>query len=91
MKSVGKADAADSLAECWKTVEIMAGRRKEKKGPKVSNRIKFMLQDLLEMKEKGKCRIDLVLCCFVISHALTFSSQSRLGYEAERGDGEDNR
>ena len=52
MKSVGKADAANSLAECWKTVEIMAGKRKEK-GPKVSNRIKFMLQDLLEMRQKG--------------------------------------
>mmetsp|Transcript_22776 Transcript_22776/g.37146 ORF Transcript_22776/g.37146 Transcript_22776/m.37146 type:complete len:877 (-) Transcript_22776:1403-4033(-) len=52
MRSVGKADAAENLAECWKTVEIMAGRR-EGDGPKVSNRIKFMLQDLLEMKEKG--------------------------------------
>ncbi|EED94252.1 eukaryotic translation initiation factor eIF4G, partial [Thalassiosira pseudonana CCMP1335] len=34
------------------TVEIMAGKRPED-GPKVSNRIKFMLQDLLEMKSKG--------------------------------------
>ena len=53
MASVGKKDAADSLKSCWKTVEIMAGKRKEE-GPKVSNRIKFMLQDLLEMKSKGK-------------------------------------
>jgi translation initiation factor 4G len=52
MKNIGKADAADSLADCWKTVEIMAGKRQEE-GPHVSNRIKFMLQDLLEMKEKG--------------------------------------
>eukprot|EP00581_Thalassiosira_minuscula_P010352 CAMPEP_0183702842 /NCGR_PEP_ID=MMETSP0737-20130205/811_1 /TAXON_ID=385413 /ORGANISM="Thalassiosira miniscula, Strain CCMP1093" /LENGTH=925 /DNA_ID=CAMNT_0025929519 /DNA_START=277 /DNA_END=3054 /DNA_ORIENTATION=- len=52
MKSIGKADAAESLAECWKIVEIMAGKRKEE-GPQVSNRIKFMLQDLLEMKAKG--------------------------------------
>lgn len=52
MASVGKKDAADNLRSCWKTVEIMAGRRKEE-GPKVSNRIKFMLQDLLEMKSKG--------------------------------------
>ncbi|KAL7534132.1 hypothetical protein ACHAXR_005645, partial [Thalassiosira sp. AJA248-18] len=52
MKSVGKADAAESLADCWRTVEIMAGKRKEE-GPKVSNRMKFMLQDLLEMKSKG--------------------------------------
>jgi len=52
MKNIGKADAAESLADCWKIVEIMAGRRKEE-GPKVSNRMKFMLQDLLEMKSKG--------------------------------------
>lgn len=52
MKSVGKATAADSLSGCWKTVEIMAGKRKEE-GPKVSNRMKYMLQDLLEMKAKG--------------------------------------
>lgn len=52
MKAIGKADAADSLADCWRIVEVMAGRRKEA-GPEVSNRIKFMLQDLLEMKSKG--------------------------------------
>ena len=61
MKSVGKSDAADSLAECWRTVEIMAGKRKEE-GPKVSNRMKFMLQDLLEMKSKGK------ILCFLLVH-----------------------
>ena len=53
MRSVGKADAAESLAECWRIVEIMAGKRQEE-GPKVSNRMKFMLQDLLEMKAKGE-------------------------------------
>eukprot|EP00571_Detonula_confervacea_P011660 CAMPEP_0172312422 /NCGR_PEP_ID=MMETSP1058-20130122/17463_1 /TAXON_ID=83371 /ORGANISM="Detonula confervacea, Strain CCMP 353" /LENGTH=974 /DNA_ID=CAMNT_0013025871 /DNA_START=207 /DNA_END=3131 /DNA_ORIENTATION=+ len=52
MKSIGKADAADSLADCWRIVEVMAGKRKGK-APEVSNRIKFMLQDLLEMKAKG--------------------------------------
>jgi len=52
MRNIGKADAAESLADCWRIVEIMAGKRKEE-GPKVSNRIKFMLQDLLEMKAKG--------------------------------------
>ncbi|KAL3797194.1 hypothetical protein ACHAW5_006056 [Stephanodiscus triporus] len=52
MKVDGKADVADSLADCWKTVEIMA-RENKKDGPTVSNRIKFMLQDLLEMKENG--------------------------------------
>lgn len=53
MRSVGKTDAAQNLAECWKAVEIMAGKRAGE-GPKVSNRIKFMLQDLLETKAKGK-------------------------------------
>ena len=53
MKSVGKSTAADSLAICWRTVEIMAGKRNEK-GPHVSNRMKFMLQDLLDMKLNGK-------------------------------------
>jgi len=52
MKAIGKADAADSLAECWRIVEVMAGKRKGA-APVVSNRMKFMLQDLLEMKSKG--------------------------------------
>jgi len=52
MANVGKTDIAEKLAKCWKTVEIMAGKRKGV-GLKVSNRIKFMLQDLLEMKSKG--------------------------------------
>ncbi|KAL3801494.1 hypothetical protein HJC23_000932 [Cyclotella cryptica] len=52
MKNVGKTDAADSLAECWKTVEELAGKQTAG-GPQVSNRIKFMLQDLLEMKQNG--------------------------------------
>ena len=52
MASAGKKNAADGLKSCWKAVEIMAGKRKDE-GPKVSNRIKFMLQDLLEMKSKG--------------------------------------
>lgn len=52
MRSVGKKDAAEHLAQCWKEVEIMAGKRAGE-GPKVSNRIKFMVQDLLETKAKG--------------------------------------
>jgi len=41
------------LNSCWKTVENLA--KKDKKGakPRISNRIKFMLQDLIEMKNKG--------------------------------------
>ena len=53
MKTNGKAEAATSLADCWRSVEKMA-REKNTDGPKVSNRIKFMLQDLLEMKGNGK-------------------------------------
>ena len=61
MKADGKADAADSLADCWKKVATMA-RESKKDGPKVSKRIKFMLQDLLEMKENGKF-VDRSLFC----------------------------
>lgn len=53
MKTNGKAEAAISLADCWRSVEKMA-REKNTDGLKVSNRIKFMLQDLLEMKGNGK-------------------------------------
>ncbi|KAL7503106.1 hypothetical protein ACHAXN_000944 [Cyclotella atomus] len=56
MQNVGKRDAAESLAECWKTVEVLAGKRTAEGGEggaQVSNRIKFMLQDLLEMKQNG--------------------------------------
>jgi len=54
MRSVGKVDASEKLNDCWNTVEVMAGKKKQtKKGPKVSNRIKFMLLDLIEMREKG--------------------------------------
>lgn len=52
LKMSGKMDTPVKLDECWKMVETIAGKRKEK-GPKVSNRIKFMLQDLIEMKDKG--------------------------------------
>ena len=64
MRSVGKKDAAESLANCWKAVEIIAGKRKEE-GPKVSNRIKFMLQDLLEMKAKGTMNFASLMLLFL--------------------------
>lgn len=86
MKSVGKADAADSLAECWRTVEIMAGRRQEE-GPHVSNRIKFMLQDLLEMKEKGESFVEtaIFLPMFCISHLMALRLTSHnLGWVTRR-------
>lgn len=53
LQQVGKPETYDSLAYCWKLVETMAGEKKEG-GPIVSNRVKFMLQDLIEMRDKGK-------------------------------------
>lgn len=52
LKGIGKTDAFEKLSNCWKTVEAMAGKRKAE-GPKISNRIKFMMQDLIEMKDNG--------------------------------------
>jgi len=52
LKEAGKTSSFEKLDECWHTVEIMAGVCKEK-GPHVSNRVKFMLQDLIEMRDKG--------------------------------------
>ena len=51
---------------------LIAGKRQQGEvvdgdGPKVSNRIKFMLQDLLEMKQNGEflqVDITLYLSCF---------------------------
>lgn len=53
MKADGKAEVAESLADCWRSVKKIARENKKKDGPKVSNRIKFMLQDLIELKENG--------------------------------------
>lgn len=49
----GKPVYLGQLESCWKTVNNLA--KKDKKGtkPRISNRIKFMLQDLMEMKKKG--------------------------------------
>ena len=75
MKNVGKKEPADSLAECWKTVEILAGRQKTT-GPQisVSNRIKFMLQDLLEMKQNGKS----CPCYFIASIIICIANPAKL-------------
>jgi len=53
-KDSGKEQYIRQLGECWKTVESLA-YKKEKKGtpPKISNRLKYMLQDLIEMRNKG--------------------------------------
>ncbi len=77
MKSVGKTDAAENLAACWKTVEIMAGKR-QGDGPKVSNRIKFMLQDLLETKAKGK--LLRLRCMHLLLYYCTFSKPRFCSY-----------
>ena len=84
MKSAGKADAAQSLADCWRIVEVMAGKRKEK-GPVVSNRIKFMLQDLLEMRSKGKKLYSLVIV-FMIQLLMPVLHYFRLDNQKERRD-----
>ena len=53
-KDSGKLQYHRQLGECWKTVGALA--KDDRKGDKsrVSNRIKFMLQDLIEMRRKGK-------------------------------------
>mmetsp|Transcript_19316 Transcript_19316/g.28344 ORF Transcript_19316/g.28344 Transcript_19316/m.28344 type:complete len:984 (+) Transcript_19316:164-3115(+) len=56
MKNIGKTEPSQQLAECWKMVEVLAGRRKPKSGesvPNISNRIKFMLQDLIDLRTKN--------------------------------------
>lgn len=51
LKEVGKTESSENLANCWKIVQVMISGVE---GPTVSNRLKFMLQDLVEMKENGK-------------------------------------
>ena len=60
LRDIGKSDAYESLSQCWDRVEAFAGKNKDLKVPKISNRIKFMLQDLLEMRENGKFLINYV-------------------------------
>jgi len=47
-KAKGKVDASNRLKECWNTVEGMADDASQ-----VSSRIRFMLQDLMEMRNNG--------------------------------------
>jgi translation initiation factor 4G len=51
LRNAGKPDNFEKLMKCWEIVEKLAG--KSTGGVTISNRIKFMLQDLLEMKENG--------------------------------------
>lgn len=43
----------NQLGKCWKTVENLAKKGKKGAKIKVSNRIKYMLQDLMEMRKNG--------------------------------------
>lgn len=52
-KESGKPQYHRQLGECWKTVGGLAKDEKKGDKPRVSNRIKFMLQDLIEMRKKG--------------------------------------
>jgi translation initiation factor 4G len=49
LRDIGKSDAFEKLQAFWDTVDEFAG-----KAATVSNRIKFMLQDLLEMRNNGE-------------------------------------
>jgi len=51
LRDIGKADPYEKLVGFWESIKKFAGNDND--GPKVSNRIKFMLQDLLEMKDNG--------------------------------------
>jgi hypothetical protein len=62
MKDIGKPDVQNKLQECWRKVEIMAG--KAEGDLSVSNRIKFMLLDLLEMRGNGKCPLNCIVKFF---------------------------
>ena len=101
MKNMGKTEPSEKLEACWADVERMAGVRKDGHVPSVSNRIKFMLQDLLEMRSKGKFSRD--VCCFSLvcpvcaKLTLCVSSVSfhcisiRMGNKKERRNSQDNR
>eukprot|EP00547_Thalassionema_nitzschioides_P016573 CAMPEP_0194244306 /NCGR_PEP_ID=MMETSP0158-20130606/10948_1 /TAXON_ID=33649 /ORGANISM="Thalassionema nitzschioides, Strain L26-B" /LENGTH=745 /DNA_ID=CAMNT_0038979751 /DNA_START=99 /DNA_END=2334 /DNA_ORIENTATION=+ len=47
LAQTGKDNAKKELDDCWKQVHDLSS------GKKVSNRLKFMLQDLVEMRDKG--------------------------------------
>ena len=89
MRSVGKTDAADNLAECWKTVEILAGKHTTTVTSQVSNRIKFMLQDLIEMKQNGTnpSFFQYLLSFPMLPHS--YHRYYRLGHTATRGVSQD--
>jgi translation initiation factor 4G len=56
MKSVKKVDASKKLEECWNRVAVLAGLTPGQ-CPNVSTRIKYLLQDLVELKNSGTPRL----------------------------------
>jgi len=50
LKVKSKPDTSVKLTECWTKVEKMVAKKSD---VKISNRIKFMLQDLIEMRNNG--------------------------------------
>jgi MIF4G domain. len=93
LRDIGKNDASERLSECWDKVELLASKKNN--GPMISNRIKFMLQDLLEMKKNGEFKYVMSSCCtFVLlfadkSSLRNVSYHSRLDFEEERGVSQD--
>ena len=77
---------ATAKAQRWEPVEVLS------KSSNTSNRIKFLLQDLLELKDRGKefGRVFLVILRIVLNQFhLKFylvASTCRLGTTAENGD-----
>ena len=100
MKDVGEADASDKLADCWVKVQRLAGVKKGRDVTAVSNRIKFMLQDLIEMRDKGEymrglktalfanhrrnCFLNLLLLALRSRNCSSLLSLSSLGWVTRR-------
>ena len=108
--------AEEKWYQCWDRVYFLTGRKNQKQSssakpaaseegppPKISSRIKFMLVDLLELEENGKCdRFQAVSLCVVrkswwsiVAHLLVFCSglpkQKRLGPPSTKRKTKDNR
>jgi len=47
LENVGKKDSMEKLMKCWKDVEDLVN------GKRISSRVKFMLQDLMDLKKNG--------------------------------------
>ena len=54
LENVGKKDSANKLAKCWNDVDDLIHNNYNGSSTKISNRVKFMLQDLMDLKNNGK-------------------------------------